>query len=192
MTKNNIWGEAYPDSMEHLIEKSEKNLADLLARLNDPKCMKLDDFYKQNEKNGDLELQKQVVDASGYTFNTVSGKTVKTNNDIQGLYLLGESIGGKVIPQYVGISRAIFRRLKQHGWGKLHNEATLAYWQVDIETPNSGTRTDQEPKHRGAKQEIIRQYKVAILPELLDFDLYFMEVYFAGKLQTPWNTFKTH
>jgi hypothetical protein len=42
------------------------------------------------------------------------------------------------------------------------------------------------------QQQIIRQYKVALLPESLDFDLYFMEVYFAGKLKTLWNSFKTH
>ena len=33
------------------------------------------------------------------------------------------------------------------------------------------------------KQKIIREYKVVILPELIDYDLHFMEVYFAGKLQ---------
>lgn len=189
---NNIWGEPYPGSMSNLIKKTEEDLAALLERLKDPKCVRLKDFYQENEKKGTLQLQKQVVSASGYTFNTTSGSNIKAENDIRGLYLLGESQGDKVVPQYVGISRAILRRLKQHGWGKLHNEATLAYWRVQIESQKKGKRADQDLRDRNKQQEIIRQYKVAILPEPLDFDLYFKEVYFAGKLQTPWNTFKTH
>ena len=42
------------------------------------------------------------------------------------------------------------------------------------------------------KQKIIRNYKVAILPEKEFFDMYFMEAYFAGKWKTEWNSFKTH
>ena len=42
------------------------------------------------------------------------------------------------------------------------------------------------------QQRIIREYKVAIIEETNDFDMYFMEVYFAGVWKTEWNTFKTH
>jgi hypothetical protein len=42
------------------------------------------------------------------------------------------------------------------------------------------------------QQEIIRKYKVAILPIENDYDMYFIEVYLAGVWKTEWNSFKTH
>lgn len=38
----------------------------------------------------------------------------------------------------------------------------------------------------------IKNFRVIIIPEENDYDLYFMEVYLAGKLKTKWNSFRTH
>lgn len=96
------------------------------------------------------------------------------------------------MPCYVGISGTIFRRLKQHGWYKLHNEATLAYLKASSKEKYIGERKNLEYTKIEEQQKIIRQYKVATIAEPIDFDLYFMEVYISGKLKTLWNSFKTH
>jgi hypothetical protein len=72
------------------------------------------------------------------------------------------------------------------------DSSTLAYLKAASKTNYRGVRKHFPLDEIEKQQKIIRQYKVAIVPELLDFDLYFLEVYFAGKLKTRWNSFKTH
>ena len=186
----NYWNEPYPSSIEALIKKCETGLKTITSALEDGQCRTLGELFIDD--NGMIKRLKSEFKNLGYEPNTKLHKKLKTNNEIKGIYVFGESTRGGVVPRYIGISGTIFRRLKQHGWGKLHNEATLAYLKAASKTQYKGQRKHYPFADIEKQQKIIRQYKVALLPELLDFDLYFMEVYFAGKLKTLWNSFKTH
>lgn len=186
----NYWEESYPTSIDELIKKCDSNLQIVLNALANENCKTLGELYK--EEKGEIKRLKNEFVKLCYTPNTKLSAKLKANNELKGIYVFGEVENGIVIPRYVGISGTIFRRLKQHGWGKLHNEATLAYLKASSKSKYNGERKHFPYSEIEAQQKIIRQYKVALLPEPLDFDLYFMEVYFAGKLKTLWNSFKTH
>jgi hypothetical protein len=129
----------------------------------------------------------------GYTLNSKLKKKDEKNTEIKGLYVFGECDDtGKVIPKYVGISKTIFRRFRQHGWSKEHNKASLAYMKASQKQLHIGQRKHIKHEILEDQQKIIRNYKVAVLQVDNDYDLYFMEVYFAGKWKTEWNSFKTH
>ena len=189
----NYWGELYPTDLSELIAKCELAILNILKIFANKNCIVLDDLYKEKNQNGVIHRQRAVFEANGYMPNSKLSRKFKTDNELKGLYVFAEiASNGQVLPCYVGISGTIFRRLKQHGWHKLHNEATLAYLKASNKYSYSGKRENLEYDKIFEQQQLIRQYKVAIIPELLDYDLYFMEVYIAGKLQTKWNSFKTH
>lgn len=191
--KENYWREPYPLSLAELTVKCDKAIDKIHEILSNTNCAVLDNFYSVNNSNQHIERQVSVFEAQGYYPNAKLSPIVKTNNELKGLYVFAETPPDKTIsPCYVGISGTIFRRLKQHGWYKLHNEATLAYLKASSKTEYKGERKDLEYPKIEEQQKIIRQYKVAIIPEVNDYDLYFMEVYIAGKLKTLWNSFKTH
>lgn len=182
--------EPYPVSIESMIKKSEESISILLDRLNDSNCKTLGELYK--EVNGRVQQQKNIFNTLGFTPNSKLSKTTKVDNEIKGIYLFGEAMSNRVIPRYVGISGTIIRRLKQHGWSKLHNEATLAYLIAALKSSYVGKRSGLDLSSLQQEQRLVQGYKVAILQEELDYDLYFMEVYIAGKLKTYWNAFETH
>lgn len=188
----NIFGENYPENSHDFIKKCDKLLISLNSKLNNNDCKSLGELYALNSKRRCIRNFKSFENL-GYEPNSKLDNNYKENNEIKGLYVFGEiDKSGKVIPKYLGISRTVFRRLRQHGWGKLHNEATLAYLKAIQKKTHSGSRNAITYNKIEEQQKIIRNYKVAILPELNDYDMYFMEVYFAGKWKTEWNTFKTH
>ena len=153
----------------------------------------MDELYQFNNVTNEVQRQKKVFEELGYYPNSRLSKSTKVDNEIKGLYIFGEGTNkGVVNPIYVGISGTIFRRLKQHGWGKSKNEATFAYLKASSEPNHSSGQELPLLELLIEQQKLIREYKVVIVPEVLDYDLYFMEVYLAGKLKTPWNTFKTH
>lgn len=113
----------------------------------------------------------------------------------KGLYIFGEEIDGRVIPVYVGISRSVYRRLRQHAWGKKHNECTLAYlktrhrWKIEGKKTYRATITDEDML---PAKSIIQNYKVVLVAIQNDYDLNFLEVLLAGKFKAKWNSFRTH
>ena len=118
----------------------------------------------------------------------------KTKNEFKGVYVLAEVNNDKVNPIYIGISRTIYRRLRQHGWGKKHNECSLAYLMekkdnVAISRANIHKNFDEELIR---KKEEVKSFKVALFPIKNDYELYFIEVALAGILKTKWNSFRTH
>lgn len=190
MPTTNHWYEPYPTSLPALIKKSERSLKSLLHKLNSPECKVLVDFYAT--ERGKVQRRMEEFLKLGYMPNVKTRKQARANNEIKGLYLFGQVVSGKVIPVYIGISRTIMARLKNHGWGKLHNQATLAYAMAASRNEHEGERKHL-PYNKILKEQLaIRNYKVAILPEMSDYDLYFMEVHIAGKLKLEWNSFRTH
>jgi hypothetical protein len=130
----------------------------------------------------------------------VSGDGVKTilkrlgkNSDFSGCYVLirdGE-------PFYVGISRGVVGRLRQHGRGKTEFEATLAYRMACEKSRHKMTRSEamKDSKFRKKFQEaqgLLNGSKVAFIEIENSLELDLFEAYCAIELNTSkWNTFRT-
>lgn len=120
----------------------------------------------------------------------------RSKNEVKGLYILYDDNK----PVYVGISRSILKRLKNHFLGKMHNEATLLYLMLRDEHDQAhglytGKREDLPifKEKRESKQEQMRiNWKIAIIPETDNYKMHFFEIYLSSYLKTKWNSFETH
>ena len=119
--------------------------------------------------------------------------------EIKGLYIFYEND----IPVYVGISRKILRRLRNHFVGKSHYQATLVYLMLrdvyDNDEKNDiyrGKRSEFEPFNNGGREEkqeeLINNFEISIIPIEDNYELYLTEVLAACELKTKWNCFQTH
>jgi len=118
--------------------------------------------------------------------------------DVSGCYVLLEQ--GK--PIYVGISRKVLSRLKQHVGKGDHQTATLAYRMAKHESPlgPSAATAMEDPAFRAlfdAKRAYLLELDVAIVEIDNPFELHVFEAYCALELNTSfsnggWNTFVTH
>jgi hypothetical protein len=131
----------------------------------------------------------------------VSGNGVKTiarrlgrTSDFSGCYVLirdGEAF-------YVGISRGVVGRLRQHGMGKTHSDASLAYSMACEKAPHKLTRSaamkdDAFRKEFKDAQRLLHGSSVAFIEIVNPLELYLFEAYCAIELNTSkWNTFRTH
>jgi hypothetical protein len=194
---NNNNSESFPEDLRLLTERSYEIAEFLIEKLNEFNCPTLKDFYK---------IEKDKVLTNLYFFKQ-HGYGVNSNS-LKGLYVFGEQHNGTVKPVYIGISRDVYRRLKQHGWGKTHNTATLAYLIADKKFRNAfklpGQPFDFNVVSKNKRKDIsnnadvqkainfVKQYKAAIFEIDCDYKLYFHEVAIAGILKTKWNRFRTH
>lgn len=114
--------------------------------------------------------------------------------DFSGCYVLID--GTK--PIYVGISRTVLQRLRQHVTGRGHNDASLAYRMAKKHCQTPGSRSeamkiekfDQEFKRQ---QAYLKGLNVAFIAIENPLELYAFEVFAAMALDTSeWNTFRTH
>lgn len=115
-------------------------------------------------------------------------------SDFSGCYVLIDQ--GR--PIYVGISRTVFARLRQHVMGKSHFDASLAYRIATQRAPHSMTR-GQAMQDQGFQtafanaKSYLRSLQVATIDISNPVELYVFEVCAAMELQTStWNTFRTH
>ena len=167
----------------------------IIEKLNDDSCKRVNELYY--EKDGRIKRSEEIFNTLGYfpnTFLKTNSKIIR-DNEFKGLYIFGEEIEDKIIPVYVGISRSVFRRLKQHAWGKKHNECSLAYLKTRHQHESEGKefrrKTSKEEDMLPAKS-IIRNFKVVLVNVENDYELYLLEVTLAGIFKTKWNSFKTH
>ena len=121
-------------------------------------------------------------------------KKLGWSHDISGCYVLSEDKK----PVYVGISRSIVRRLRQHVCGTTHSNASLAYRIAREHMPHNETR-DQAMKNEQFKlkfkdaKSYLRGLNVAFVNIDNPLVLYIFEPYCAMKYDThKWNTFETH
>ena len=184
----NKWGEPYPNHKD-LLENAASVIAFLKKELKKKSCPCLKKLYLP-DKNGRMVKQNDVFKSIGGLGNAPFQK--KKDKELMGLYVFASKVKDEIIPVYVGISRTIFRRLKQHGWGAKHNEASLAYLMAKKKYDHQGHRHKLKKWKLKEQQEIIREWRVAVYPIKNDYDLYFTEVFAAGMWGTKWNTFKTH
>jgi len=114
--------------------------------------------------------------------------------DFPGCYVLIEND----VPLYVGISRGVLKRLRQHVLGKTHFDASLAYRMASHAVGHELTRSEamQHPVVKAefdAAQTRLRAMRVAFIEIQNDLEIYLFEAYCAMELETSvWNTFRTH
>lgn len=130
--------------------------------------------------------------------------------DQTGIYVFGDIKENKVSPLYVRITRRLYARLKDHGWGKESNTATFAHL-IAKESFNENERRFLNSKktknqikksalsfelERRRKENLkkIRNMRVAIqtIDDDRDFDLAFLEMIISCELNCQWNSFRTH
>lgn len=183
--------ESYPENLTNLLNHADEVAKTILAKLNSSSCKKVSELY--GATNGKIKRIKKEFDELGYIANEPNN--TDNSNEFKGLYIFGEENDGSVTPVYIGISRTVFRRLRQHGWGKNHNQCSLAYlktrakWEKEGKKSSRSTITSDD---MGMAREVIQNYKVALWPVSEDYNLYFLEVALAGKFKTKWNSFRTH
>ncbi|MBL6448383.1 GIY-YIG nuclease family protein [Fulvivirga sp. 29W222] len=120
----------------------------------------------------------------------------RSKNEVKGLYIFYEN--HKAI--YVGISRKILRRLKNHFRGTTHNEASLVYLMLRDKHDKKhklykGNRSDLklfEDEREMVQTEMLANWKIAIIPIEDNYEMYLTELLIACELKTKWNTFETH
>jgi predicted GIY-YIG superfamily endonuclease len=168
------------------IDKCEKSFAVLAATVL-PKFM--------NKMH--LEMQKPRP-LSEFCYEGVGVKTIVKqlgkDADFSGCYVLLQ----EKQPFYVGISRSVVARLRQHGRGRTHFDASLAYSMARVKAPHELTRTaamKNEVFNRAFKeaQKLLVSCGVAFIEVRNPLELYLFEAYCAMELDTcKWNTFRTH
>ena len=113
--------------------------------------------------------------------------------DFSGCYVLIDQR-----PIYVGISRHVPKRLKQHVAGRTHFDASLAYRMAKEVMPHEMTRGGAMSdaafrKHFEERREYLKEIRVAAIQIDDPLELYLFEAYAALHFDTAkWNTFRTH
>lgn len=129
-------------------------------------------------------------------------KRLGFESDFSGCYVLQE----KEKPIYVGISRGVLKRLRQHLLGELESTASLAYSMAKRKHGDTtgtgeilaGTRKSVMEKLKTGTafketQTYLRGLSVGMVPIENPLELYVFEAYAAMALKTSdWNTFRTH
>jgi len=119
---------------------------------------------------------------------------LRRNSDFSGCYVLLR----EEKPFYVGISRTVVQRLRQHVTGNTHFDASLAYLMATDRTGHKMKRSDamRDSAFRAAFDEskaLLRDCSVAFIDIDNPLELYLFEAYCAMELDTcEWNTFRTH
>ena len=147
------------------------------------------------EMQAAIEVCRPLADfcARGAGVRTILEGLHKTS-DFAGCYVLMH----KDKAFYVGISRGVIGRLRQHGTGRTHFDASLAYRMALERVPHQMTRSaamEHEPFRQAfdeAKRLLIGS-NVAFIEIPNALELYLFEAYCAMELDTcRWNTFRTH
>ena len=206
----NYLNHPYPSSIDTLIKQAHSLAEEIKAGAKNVKHLK-DLYYgvdkagvknaehlnylnsEVDKKDGIKQLiKRKVSEFPKFTLNSkISEKKDLQNNELKGIYIFIEND----IPVYIGISRTIFRRLRQHGWGEKHNQCTLAYLianSIHYKSSFSKARSEFPDHLLDEAKEKIKSFKVHLIPVDNDYDLYFLEVTLAGLLKTKWNSFRTH
>lgn len=120
------------------------------------------------------------------------------HQDYSGCYVLVEA----GVPIYVGISRKVFGRLRQHVFGKTHFDASLAFRIAMAKHPDrtiaNATRAEamRDPLFGTSfaeAQAYLCSLQVATIAIENPLELYVFEAYCAIELDThQWNSFETH
>lgn len=101
-------------------------------------------------------------------------------------------------PIYVGISRGVITRIRQHLCGRTHFDASLAYAMARKTPGTKGSRKSLMERAAfqavfNERRDYLRRLDVAYIGIVNPVELYVFEAYAALSLRThEWNTFRTH
>jgi hypothetical protein len=199
------------DYLKELIERADKIATECKEQLNKEGCPSLADFFDWDEdagKNGEWKRNSDKIKKLHHSvFNDKKPINRKENNVWSGLYAFGRMTDeGDVVPVYIGRSRDILNRFKQHGFGGSHNQSSLAYLIAQgrltdedhivireiIESSESSSKRAALPiENLEAAMEEVKGFKVYLFPEARDYEQYFLEVAVAGLLDAEHNKWRT-
>ncbi|WP_338839668.1 hypothetical protein [Flavobacterium ginsenosidimutans] len=185
----NYANEKFPEDINILIQKCEEVITTIQQKFLDKECVIVKDLYHPKKGKRQIDFVQKLQ----LNCNAKLSLKNKINNEVKGLYVFGEiDNSGAVKPVYVGISRTVFRRLYQHLWGTKHNEASFAYLMAKNRLNHRQHRSALNQEELFSEQQKMKNFRLVVIPEDLEYDLYFMEIYISGRLKTKWNSFKTH
>ncbi len=168
---------------------------------------KIKKSYEQDKHKRKYTFQELFIKTDkGYAFNnaikseielnSMLNKSSKKDNELSGLYILYDKNN---TPMYVGISRTIFRRMRQHFLSESSNQASLVYLiareKYKKKNINNIVQKKDFPfnKYREEIQKEMRKdWRILFIPETDNFVIYMKEIYIACYEKTYWNTFETH
>ena len=114
--------------------------------------------------------------------------------DFSGCYVLVD----KGQPLYVGISRRVLSRIRQHVTGRSHFDASLTFAVAKRRLPIDGSRSQAMENKEFRKafdkaQDYLRSLDVTFIEITNSLELYLFEAFAPIELRTgEWNTFRTH
>ena len=155
--------------------------------------LRLPELMAQMRRSMTQAQQMEIFARAGFGEKSVA-KELSISGDFPGCYVLIEND----VPLYVGISRGVLKRLRQHVLGKTHFDASLAYRMASHAVGHELARADamQHPVVKAefdAAQTRLRAMRVAFIEIQNDLEIYLFEAYCAMELDTSvWNTFRTH
>lgn len=153
-------------------------------------------FMRELERAMQSPHQAVGFAASGLGVRSILRKLDRAE-DFSGLYVFIE----KSKPIYVGISRGVVARVRQHLTGRTHFDATLAFRMAGLTAPRiEGPRQRKLLmknqiflEHFEKAKKHLSSLAVAFVEIRNPVELYVFEVYAAMALDTAtWNTFRTH
>jgi hypothetical protein len=145
----------------------------------------------ETSKQNPIPMGDFAIDGVGVASLT---RNLGLTGDFPGCYLLLDGVR----PFYIGISKGVLQRLRQHVRGTTHFDASLAYRIAAHRMPHQHTRsrameTEQFKDQFDAAKDYIRQLNVAYVRVNNPLVLYIFEPYCAMHFDTAeWNTFETH
>lgn len=216
----------YPGSengLEELLDESRKISGVMKQRLAEAPL--LANIFVRPEIKYDTDKKRKIRRERQWDFVNARWEDIyeenmkpKKHTDFEGLYAFAEltaskEVGGKEwVFRYVGISRNVMARLKQHSWGNESNTATLAHLiakqqkftedERGIYSRKKKTEATQKVKiteklennRKSIRDNYVKRCKVVVfrLEDERDYSLYFHEVAVAGIFRCYWNSFRTH
>lgn len=216
----------YPEpenGLEALLEESRNISGVMKQRL--IKAPLLANIFVRPEKKDGVDKERKIRRERQWDFVNARWEDIyeenmkaKKHTDFEGLYAFAELTASKEVEEkewvfrYVGISRNVMTRLKQHSWGNESNTATLAHLiakqqELTDEEREIYSRKKKaeamlknqiieklEASRKSIRDNSVKQYKVVVfrLEDGRDYSMYFHEVAVAGILRCYWNSFRTH
>lgn len=156
------FNDEYIPELERIIKDAKNKILELSSM-----SLHFNEIFIKNDK-GHMIIIKDILEKY-----SIVGKS-----RIGGIYMFKEN--GK--PIYIGISRNIFRRLRDHFLGINKNSASLAFLvskkhKIDIQKVQENMR---------------KNWTISFLIESNSYKLALMEIFASSHYKTFWNSFKTH
>ena len=168
------------------IDSILKGLPAFLETLDSLKRYSFNQFYNLSNRN-EYNINTEFVNCEF--------KNAIKEKKLMGIYIFYDDSGNAV---YVGISRTVIHRIKQHMTSNHHTAATLAYLiaRTDYEKETGEVfpkqRKDLDKSFVPIQDEMKRRWSFSIIPFNEEYEMYVNEVVLACHLKTKWNSFKTH